>query len=131
MIFKKHRKTEQAEPEKPPFPLDKPNSCEYCMHNLCTGTTYICDAYYCMNKRIETWWWSKEGSAFRTWDRCDDYKPHKICATCKYGPARGMLTETRIIGDEEIEVKVHPSTRCPYGPECKNAEKWEPKEMKE
>ena len=130
MIFKKkHKKAEQA--EGPPFPLDKPNSCEYCMYNLCTGSTYICNAYFGMNKRIVTWWWSKEGSAFRTWDRCDDYKPNRICATCKYGPARDELTETHIIGGEEVKIRVDPLTKCPYGPECKRAEKWEPKEMKE
>ena len=132
MIFKKkHREAKQAEPEKPPFPLDKPNSCEFCKHNYCTGTSYRCDAYYGMNKRIETWWWSKGGSAFRTWDRCDDYAPIKTCKTCKYGPIQNMITETRIIGDEEVEVTMPPSINCPHKSECKNSEKWEPKEMNE
>ena len=128
---KKHRKVEQTEPEGPPFPLDKPNSCEHCMHNLCMGLTYICDACYGTDKRIETWWWTKELNAFRTWDRCDNYDPHKVCATCKYGPAKDVITETRIIGDEEVKVRIDPSTKCPYRFECKHAEKWEPKGVSE
>lgn len=129
MIFKKkHKVVEQTEPEEPPFSLDKPNSCQYCKHNLCTGLTYICDAHYGMNKRIETWCWTKKRVGFRTWDRCDDYEPIKTCTNCKYGPAGNVLTEIHIIGDEEVEVKIPPSTKCPYRSECKHGEKWEPKE---
>ena len=129
MIFgKKHKKAEQTEPKEPPFPLDRPNSCEHCKHNLCTGVSYICGAYYSMNKRIETWWWTKERSGFRTWDRCDEYAPYKVCATCKYGPTRDVITETHIIGDEEVEITMDPSTKCPHRSECKHAEKWEPRE---
>lgn len=132
MIFKKkHKEVEQVKPEEPPFPLDKPNSCEHCIHNLYLGMTYVCNAYYTMNKRIDTRWWSKGRSAFRTWDRCDCYKPNKVCATCKYGPVRGVITETHIIGDEEVEVRVQPSTKCPYESECKHAEKWEPRRTSE
>ena len=128
---RKHRKAEQAESEEPPFPLDRPNSCKYCKNNLCTGVTYMCNAYHSMDKHIEICWWSKDGYVFRTWDRCDNYEPHKICATCKYGPARGVITEAHIIGDEEVEITLDPSTKCPYRSECKHAEKWEPKEMSE
>ena len=129
MIFKKkHREAEQTEPEEPPFPLDKPNSCQYCKHNLCTGLTYICKAYDSMSKHIETWWWSKGCSGFRTWGRCDDYEPLIDCVTCKYGPIKKVVTETRILGDEEINVMTCSSTKCPYQSECEHWEKWEPKE---
>lgn len=129
MIFKKkHGKTEPAGPVEPPFPLDKPNSCQYCIHNLCTGLSYMCNAYDSMSKHIETWWWSKGRYAFRTWDRCDSYEPLKDCCTCKYGPAKDVITETHIIADEEVKVMMRPTTKCPYRSECKNAEKWEPKE---
>lgn len=124
----KKKKIENAMPEEPPFSLDKPNSCEHCKHNLCTGLTYICDAYYHMDKRIETWWWSKERSGFRTWDRCDDYEPLKICKTCKHGPIQNTITEMHTIGDEEVEVKRILTEVCPYKSECKHAEKWELKE---
>lgn len=129
MIFKKkHNVVEQAEPVEPPFPLDKPNSCQYCKHNLCTGLSYVCNAYDSMSKHVETWWWSKGRTGFRTWDRCDDYEPLKDCCTCKYGPVRSVITETHIIGDEEIKVMMSPTTKCPYESECEHAEKWEPKE---
>ncbi len=123
---KRQKQVESEAPEEPPFSLDKPNSCQYCKHNLCTGMTYVCDAYYHKNKRIETWWWSKGCVGFRTWDRCDDYEPLKVCGTCKYDPARNVVTETHIIGDEEVEVRLFPP--CRYESECKHAEKWEPKE---
>ena len=126
--FVKKRKQKEVEPEEPPFPLDKPNSCQYCKHNLCTGLSYVCNAYDSMSKHVETWWWSKGRTGFRTWDRCDDYEPLKICTNCKYGPTRDIITETHIIADEEVKVMMSPTTKCPYESECKNAEKWEPKE---
>ena len=122
---RRQKEIESEEPEEPPFSLDKPNSCQYCKHNLCTGMSFKCDAHYHMNKRVETWCWTKTRSGFRTWDRCDDYEPLKACRTCKYDPAKNMVTETHIIGDEEVEVKLFPL--CPYDSECKHAEKWEPK----
>ena len=123
---RRQKKIESEEPEEPPFPLDKPNSCRFCEHNYCTGSTYVCKAYPLMDRFVETWWWQSKGHyGYRTWDRCDDYKPLKICETCKHMP--GTNWETHILGDEEVKVKIPPEMICPYGEECKHQEKWEPK----
>lgn len=61
--------------EKPPFPINKPNSCTYCELKIggkCSITME--DVYYS----------NSHGRGYRTWDRCDKYAPTHVCATCKH-----------------------------------------------
>lgn len=123
---------EKRRQKEPPFPLDKPNSCEYCEHIYShepVGNTYYCDVnHFRMNKCILVADIYKRDIIFRTWDKCDYYVPRKVCKTCRYRPSPNEMEEIHIVGDEEVRIMVRSESKCPYGSECKHAEKWEPKE---
>lgn len=130
--FVERRKQKKGGSKEPPFPLDKPNSCEYCEHTTYgpVGFTYCCDVnLFRMDKCVHVADVYKGNIVFRTWDKCDYYVPRKVCKTCRHLPTPDEIEETHIVGDEEVRIVVRSESRCPYKSECKYADKWEPKEV--
>ena len=69
--------TAEPQEEEPPFPVDKPNSCEYCEHHKWNYSGQYCEIN---NKEV----YVVGHYPYRTWDRCDKYSPMHICKTCKH-----------------------------------------------
>ena len=67
----------ESKKKEPPFPVDKPNSCEFCTHKRWGYSGQYCEIN---NEEV----YVVGDHLYRTWDKCDNYCPIQICKTCKH-----------------------------------------------